>query len=352
MKTPELIDEVPTTLREDELRELGFEEDDEPTQMLVDPRPLSRKPSTIVPPRIDEGDVYMLTEQHLRYKAGIVPMDDERVDMRDIMRSAPSLPPMDEPEPVPETRRAPVPPPLPVAIPRANSLSPVAMSTADTTAPPVAMSRPRPHPAWPATLAVLSVAAVGVFFVRPPTSASASSAAAPEQAPVVIAQAAEQPAAAVVTGSIELPAIEIQAPASAAAQPISGQVAIAAQVPAAPVAEETPAAATAAAPAAEELPPPAPPEPEAPPFDRSVAASALNAAAGSASSCREPGVPSSPVSVRVTFAPSGSVTIAVVENAPYAGTAAGGCIARVFRSARVSPFSGTPVTVHKTFQLD
>jgi len=350
MKTPELIDESPTTLREEELREMGFEEDDEPTQMLVDPRPLVKKPSTIVPPRIDEGDVYMLTEQHLRYKAGIVPMDDERVDLRDIMRAAPSLPPMSER--VPEIGPA----PEQVPVPRANSLSPVAMSNSDTTVPPVAMTRPRPHPAWPATLAVLSVAAVGVFFIRPPASASASSAAAIEQAPVVMAPAVEPPVAATATGSFELPAIEISASAATAVVPgplpANVPTAVVEQPSAAvsPVPGETPAAETAAA--AAELPPVEPPPPEAPPFDRSVASSALSVAAGSASSCREPGVPSSPVSVRVTFAPSGAVTIATVENAPYAGTAAGGCIARVFRSAKVPAFSGTSVTVHKTFQLD
>lgn len=46
------------------------------------------------------------------------------------------------------------------------------------------------------------------------------------------------------------------------------------------------------------------------------------------------------------------MTIAVVENAPYAGTSVGGCIARTFRSAKAPAFTGTPVTVHKTFQLD
>lgn len=355
MSANELIDETPRTLREEELQDLGFaEDDDEPTQMLVDPRVPSKKSSTILPPRVDEGDVYLLTEQHLRYKAGIVPMDDERVDMHAILRAAPSLPPQAAPEP--EIAAAPV--------QRANSLSPVAMSAGDITVPPVPMTaRTRPHPVWPATLAVLSVAAIGVLFIRPSSSATAASAAG--QPPVVMAQAEHTPVAATGTGSLDLPEIAIEvAPTTVVAPQVPGvqaAVAYAGPVPAAGPAAEAPAIeseradapSAEATPAAEELPPPAPPEePVAPPFNRSSAAAALDSAVGAALACRDPGIPTAPVSMRVTFAPTGSVTIAVVENAPYAGTSAGGCIARTFRSAKVAPFSGTPVTVHKTFQLN
>jgi hypothetical protein len=62
-------------------------------------------------------------------------------------------------------------------------------------------------------------------------------------------------------------------------------------------------------------------------------------------------VPTFPYNISVSFAPTGKVTNAVVQGAPYAGTPAGGCIARTFRNASIPAFRGSVVTVHKAFEL-
>jgi hypothetical protein len=36
----------------------------------------------------------------------------------------------------------------------------------------------------------------------------------------------------------------------------------------------------------------------------------------------------------------------------FAGTDVGGCVARLFRAAKVPPFSGDPVTVSKSFSIE
>jgi hypothetical protein len=56
--------------------------------------------------------------------------------------------------------------------------------------------------------------------------------------------------------------------------------------------------------------------------------------------------------VAVTFAPNGSVTTAVVDQPPFAGSAVGGCIAGKFRGARVPAFGGAPMKVGKSFVLN
>jgi predicted Zn finger-like uncharacterized protein len=88
------------------------------------------------------------------------------------------------------------------------------------------------------------------------------------------------------------------------------------------------------------------------PFSRSAAVSALNAAAGAASGCKKPDGPTGRGRVSVTFAPSGKVSSAVVEGPPFAGTSVGGCVAAAFRRATVPPFTGSPVTVHKSFTIE
>jgi len=107
-------------------------------------------------------------------------------------------------------------------------------------------------------------------------------------------------------------------------------------------------------PTAESLPapmPPAAPTPALPSFDARAALAGMQAAIGAASGCRSEEDPSAVVRVSVTFASSGSVTIAQVDGAPYAGTKTGSCVAKVFRSLRVDPFEGQPVTVHKSFLI-
>jgi hypothetical protein len=77
----------------------------------------------------------------------------------------------------------------------------------------------------------------------------------------------------------------------------------------------------------------------------SAAATALGIAARRADRCLESGDPRTTMAVRVTFAPSGRVTTAVVNGGPFAGTQVGGCIATALRTATVAPFAGEPVTV-------
>lgn len=86
-------------------------------------------------------------------------------------------------------------------------------------------------------------------------------------------------------------------------------------------------------------------------FDPTEAAGALSGLAGAARACRGPGEPAGSATLAVTFAPSGRVTTARLEAGPFVGTPVGGCIAKVFRSARVTPFEGSLTTVHKTLVL-
>jgi len=96
----------------------------------------------------------------------------------------------------------------------------------------------------------------------------------------------------------------------------------------------------------------APPPADAQPFSKASAISALGAAASSAGSCKKPGGPTGPGKATVTFAPSGRVTTATIAGGSYAGTGVGGCVASVFRRAHVPPFSGSSVTVSKSFQIN
>lgn len=87
-------------------------------------------------------------------------------------------------------------------------------------------------------------------------------------------------------------------------------------------------------------------------FDREAATAALSAAADSARACKADEGPTGRGKIQVTFAPSGSVTSAVVEGPPFAGTPVGGCVASAFTSARVPPFDGAPVDITKSFDID
>jgi hypothetical protein len=85
-------------------------------------------------------------------------------------------------------------------------------------------------------------------------------------------------------------------------------------------------------------------------FDAQAAKTALGAAAGNASSCKEAGGPTGTGRVSITFAASGRPT-SVAVTGDLAGTTVGSCVARLFRGARVPAFSGEPVTVSKTFSV-
>jgi hypothetical protein len=105
----------------------------------------------------------------------------------------------------------------------------------------------------------------------------------------------------------------------------------------------------AAAPQAAPKPQPAPKSnQDAPPFDKSAAAAAMDAVVAQASGCRQEGDPTGTARVVVTFAPSGRVTSANLSGPPFAGTRTGGCIASTMRRAKVPPFSGDHVTVAKS----
>ncbi|MES1186289.1 MAG: zinc-ribbon domain-containing protein [Myxococcales bacterium] len=89
---------------------------------------------------------------------------------------------------------------------------------------------------------------------------------------------------------------------------------------------------------------------DAPPFDKAAAIAALSAAAGNAQSCKTPDGPSGSGKVSITFMPSGRATNTQVSG-DLAGTAVGGCVAKLFRSAKVPAFSGDAVTVSKSFSV-
>ncbi|RYZ09145.1 MAG: serine/threonine protein kinase [Myxococcales bacterium] len=109
-----------------------------------------------------------------------------------------------------------------------------------------------------------------------------------------------------------------------------------------------------ALPAAAELPPaptekPPPPD-QRTPLNRSSALTALSKAASSASSCKREGGPSGVGSASITFSPDGPVS-SVSLAAPFAGTPVGSCVQAVFRGAHVPPFSGSAVTLSKSFRI-
>ncbi|WP_394843376.1 zinc-ribbon domain-containing protein [Pendulispora brunnea] len=86
------------------------------------------------------------------------------------------------------------------------------------------------------------------------------------------------------------------------------------------------------------------------PFNRAEAAASLGNV--NISSCKKSDGPTGSGHVKVTFQPSGTVSVVDVDQPPFTGTAVGGCIASKFRSAHVPPFGGAPVTVGKTFSLN
>jgi hypothetical protein len=82
-----------------------------------------------------------------------------------------------------------------------------------------------------------------------------------------------------------------------------------------------------------------------------AAKASLGGIAGGAQSCKKGDVSGSGRAT-VTFAPSGAVQSVTVEGTGFEGTPAGSCIARMFRGARVPPFSGSPFSVRKSFSVN
>ncbi|MDF3071683.1 MAG: putative rane protein, partial [Polyangiaceae bacterium] len=160
-----------------------------------------------------------------------------------------------------------------------------------------------------------------------PTAATPtdSVAAAPSAAPATGGAAATTPAMPAAAGGAAAPvAVATPKPNEPAAKP--------GEKPADKPAEK-PAEATAAA-----------------PFDTNAAKAALGAAAANAGSCKTADGPTGSGKVSVTFMPSGRATNTQVSG-DLAGTAVGGCVAKLFRSAKVPAFAGDAVTVTKSFSV-
>ena len=95
---------------------------------------------------------------------------------------------------------------------------------------------------------------------------------------------------------------------------------------------------------------PLPPAGDRSPLNRGAAMAALGSAASAASGCKRPDGPTGSGTANVTFSPDGPVK-SVSVSAPFAGTAVGQCIATVFRGAHVPPFSGSSMTLPKSFMI-
>lgn len=85
-------------------------------------------------------------------------------------------------------------------------------------------------------------------------------------------------------------------------------------------------------------------------FDRDAASNALKSV--SLARCKKPKGPTGDGHVIVTFAPRGSASDAVVDQAPFAGTKVGKCIASEYRKVKVPPFNGAAVSVGKKFKIE
>ena len=95
---------------------------------------------------------------------------------------------------------------------------------------------------------------------------------------------------------------------------------------------------------------PLPPAGDRAPLNRGAAMAALGSAASAASGCKRPDGPTGSGTANVTFSPDGPVK-SVSVSAPFAGTAVGQCITTVFRGAHVPPFSGSSMTLPKSFLI-
>ena len=110
-----------------------------------------------------------------------------------------------------------------------------------------------------------------------------------------------------------------------------------------PSAASPPAAAVDAAPAVGRLV-------ATPPFDAKLADGVLGAVDARIANCRSAVGPSGLGTVHVAFATDGTVSNVTLDP-PYAGTSRGACLAGLFRTTRVPPFSGAPGPLLHTFSL-
>jgi len=177
-----------------------------------------------------------------------------------------------------------------------------------------------------------------VSNAQPDASAVASAAASPDTAPSASA-APEKPIDTAVAAAPRAPAT-----GTAVAAAVAAPKPAAASAPHETATKEKEAsheaATTAAAPAAGGAP-----------FDTGAAKEVLTAAASNVASCKEMGGPVGSGKVAITFAVSGRPTSVAVTGA-LVGTTVGSWVARLFRSVKVPPFAGDPVTVAKSFSLE
>jgi hypothetical protein len=83
-------------------------------------------------------------------------------------------------------------------------------------------------------------------------------------------------------------------------------------------------------------------------FNPQEAMRALRQAADRAVTCRTAEAATGSSRVAVTFGPSGRAVDAVLEGPLFVGTPIGACIVASFRGVRITPFSGSNVTVRRT----
>ena len=157
--------------------------------------------------------------------------------------------------------------------------------------------------------------------------------------------------------TVSASAVASAAPSVTAVADAAAPSAVASAAPTTPTVSRV-AAVGAARPASEAKPdkkPETKPEPAQPAaagsFSKDAAVAALSVAASQATVCKRPEGPWGSGKCLVTFAPSGRVTTANVTGAPFAGTPVGGCVANVFRRARIPSFNGDAVTVSKSFTI-
>jgi predicted Zn finger-like uncharacterized protein len=203
-------------------------------------------------------------------------------------------------------------------------------------------------------LVVVVLLAGGAFALGLPGKLAGTPAPTPSAAPT---PAAAKPEAVPTTPAMTEPSAAPAPDAALSATPapvtaVGGASAVAKPADPAKQADSTKAADEPVKPADKPADKPAEPAAasDAPPFDKAAAIAALSAAAANAGSCKTPDGPTGGGKVSITFMPSGRATNTQVSG-DLAGTAVGGCVARLFRSAKVPAFSGDAVTVSKSFSV-
>lgn len=203
--------------------------------------------------------------------------------------------------------------------------------------------------------ACLGVAAAGWWFTGQSPAEPGPQAAVIEAPAVAKAAAASAPAVPVATS---VPSAEDQIADAPAVAPPSGDAPSEAPDEGATPADEAappssapadPKAKNTKRPSAKAAPSRAARKPAAA-FNKSAAKAALSSAAAKAAGCGAGGA-AGKGKVMLTFAPSGKVSSASLVAGPFNGKAAGACALKYFRSASIPAFSGSAVTVSKSFSI-